>query len=144
LVRNNQFDQAQITTNPSTILGYMNTRHQGPEGSLFATGDTHDVYQVSALGGEIINLTINAAEEADLDLYVYDMNGQIVSSSVGVDLYCRFKALYGFLILSNRAQRDPKDIEESDGFRKYRNDGYQYIDNGHKLIVRVHVDERFN
>ena len=85
LVRNNQFDQAQITTNPSTILGYMNTRHQGPEGSLIATGDTRDVYQVSALGGEIINLTINAAEKADLDLYVYDMNGQIVSSSVGGD-----------------------------------------------------------
>jgi serine protease len=80
---NDDFPEAQPIPNPVTLGGYVNVPGAGPEGRSRAAGDEFDAFRVGLLGGQVVTLLI-ASEDAsdDLDLYLLDLDGQIVDASV--------------------------------------------------------------
>ena len=85
-VSNNTAATAQLVTNPVTIGGFANEPGTGPNfdglSNLTASGDEFDAYRINALGGEVINLRIATRGQGDLDLLLYDVNGQLIDFSV--------------------------------------------------------------
>ncbi len=85
-VGNNTLATAQFVTNPVTIGGFANEAGTGPNfdgrSNLTDSGDEFDSYIFNALGGEVINLRIATRGQGDLDLLLYDNNGQLVDFSV--------------------------------------------------------------
>ena len=81
---NDDFPEAQSIPNPVTLGGYANVPGAGPEGRSRADGDEFDAFRVGLLGGQVVTLLI-ASEDAndDLDLYLFDLGGEIVDASVG-------------------------------------------------------------
>jgi hypothetical protein len=84
-VSNNSFSRAQYRAIPSITSGYVNEPGTGPDytdsGNLTASGDEYDVYEINAAGGETIRLIIGDTT-ADLDLIVYDPDGEPVAYSL--------------------------------------------------------------
>jgi serine protease len=80
---NDDFDRAQAVPNPATIGGYVAAAGAGEPGAVFATGDTSDLYRFTAVGGEILALTIADSGE-DLDLRLFDADRNQVDESLGV------------------------------------------------------------
>ena len=80
---NDDFPEAQRIPNPVTLGGYANAPGAGPEGRSRAEGDEFDAFRVGLLGGQVVTLLI-ASEDVndDLDLYLLDLDGQIVDASV--------------------------------------------------------------
>ena len=78
-VSNNTAATAQLVTNPVTIGGFANEPGTGPNfdglSNLTASGDEFDAYRINALGGEVINLRIATRGQGDLELLLYDVNG---------------------------------------------------------------------
>ena len=85
-VSNNTIATAQFVTNPVTIGGFANEAGSGPNFDGLSTltdfGDEFDAYRFNALGGEVINLRIATRGQGDLDLLLYDSNGQLRDFSV--------------------------------------------------------------
>ena len=85
-VSNNTRETAQFVTNPVTIGGFANEAGTGPNfdgfSNLTESGDDFDGYRINALGGEIINLRIATRGQGDLDLLLYDNNGELIDFSV--------------------------------------------------------------
>jgi subtilisin family serine protease len=85
-VSNNTIATAQFVTNPVTIGGFANEAGTGPNfdslANLTTSGDEFDAYRINALGGEVINLRIATRGEGDLDLLLYDVDGQLIDFSV--------------------------------------------------------------
>jgi PKD repeat protein len=85
-VSNNTRATAQFVTNPVTIGGFANEAGTGPNfdglSNLTESGDDFDGYRINALGGEIINLRIATRGQGDLDLFLYDNNGELIDFSV--------------------------------------------------------------
>ncbi|MDA9050037.1 S8 family serine peptidase [Pseudomonadales bacterium] len=85
-VSNNTRATAQFVTNPVTIGGFANEAGTGPNfdglSNLTASGDEFDAYRINALGGEVINLRIATRGDGDLDLLLYDLDGQLIDFSV--------------------------------------------------------------
>ena len=85
-VSNNTPATAQFVTNPVTIGGFANEPGTGPnfdgQSNLTTSGDELDGYRINALGGEVINLRIATRGQGDLDLLLYDVNGQLIDFSV--------------------------------------------------------------
>ena len=85
-VTNNTTATAQFVTNPVTIGGFANEAGTGPNfdglSNLSESGDEFDSYRINALGGEVINLRIATRGEGDLDLFLYDSDGQLIEFSV--------------------------------------------------------------
>ena len=85
-VSNNTRATAQFVTNPVTIGGFANEAGTGPNfdgfSNLTESGDDFDGYRINALGGEVINLRIATRGQGDLDLLLYDNNGELIDFSV--------------------------------------------------------------
>ena len=83
-IPNNMIADAQLISNPATVSGYANAPGFGEEGNSTTGGDVEDIYEISALGGEIINLNMSDPNQTDLDLEVFDSNGNFVDGSYGI------------------------------------------------------------
>lgn len=84
-VYNDSFDEAQTLPVPSIVGGYVNRPYKGESGNSSISGDTWDVYRVSMIANQVVTLSIgDGAEAADLDLYLYDNNGNELDISEGV------------------------------------------------------------
>jgi serine protease len=81
---NDDYPEAQFIPNPVTLGGYANAPGAGPDGRSFTEGDEFDVFRVGLFAGQVVTLLI-ASENVndDLDLYLVDLELQIVEASVG-------------------------------------------------------------
>lgn len=80
---NDSIATAQPIPNPVTLGGYLNQPGAGPAGRSHSSGDLADVYQVSLLAGQQINLLIAGdGVHNDLDLELADRNGQLVDAAI--------------------------------------------------------------
>jgi serine protease len=73
---------AQVVSNPITIGGYINLPGTGPAGRSRQSGDIDDFFQVELLAGQRITMLVGDFEDADADLYLFDMQGNIVDFSI--------------------------------------------------------------
>ncbi|CDH44824.1 S8 family serine peptidase [Candidatus Contendibacter odensensis] len=79
---NDTVAEAQPIPNPVTLSGYVNQPGSGSSGRSRTTGDEVDVYKVSLLAGQPINLLIAGdGVNDDLDLALADINGKIIDAS---------------------------------------------------------------
>jgi serine protease len=82
---NDSLQAAQQLPNPVVVTGYVNTPGGGVAGRSRSNGDVSDFYAVDALAGQALTLFISDAQNADLDLYLYDTSGSQVDAATGVD-----------------------------------------------------------
>ncbi|MCP5197779.1 MAG: S8 family serine peptidase [Gammaproteobacteria bacterium] len=83
---NDTIIDAQPIPNPVTLGGYANRPGSGPAGRSRNIGDAVDVYRVSLLAGQPINLFIAGdGLRNDLDLGLYSLEGQLIEASLGQD-----------------------------------------------------------
>ena len=78
---NNDMAHAQEIPNPSVVGGYVNFRYNGEEGPLYEDGDPQDFYKASLAENETITLYIADSNSGDIDLKLYDGDGNIVDTS---------------------------------------------------------------
>ena len=86
---NDDFTTAQSLPNPVTVGGHLNRPGQGElGGATFRTGDTADFYSVMLHPGDVVFLTMandptqaTFFNRADLDIHLYDQNGQALDNS---------------------------------------------------------------
>ncbi|HRD48736.1 MAG TPA: S8 family peptidase [Candidatus Contendobacter sp.] len=79
---NDTIANAQPIPNPVTLGGYVNQPGSGPSGRSRAAGDEVDIYKVSLLAGQPINLLIAGdGVKDDLDLGLADLSGKILDAS---------------------------------------------------------------
>ncbi|MBU0992335.1 MAG: S8 family serine peptidase [Proteobacteria bacterium] len=78
---NNDMDHAQEISNPTVVGGYVTFKNNGEEGPLHEDGDESDFYEVTLAANESITLYIANADDGDLDLYLYDKDGDLTDSS---------------------------------------------------------------
>jgi serine protease len=84
-IPNNTLPTAQIIPNPASIGGYVNQPGSGPPGRSRIPGDASDLYRVSLVANQQITLTVgDASVPNDLDLFLLDINGNLVASSEGI------------------------------------------------------------
>ncbi|MEN8246905.1 MAG: S8 family serine peptidase, partial [Thermodesulfobacteriota bacterium] len=77
---NDTFETAQVLKkNPVILGGYVNIPEHGEEGNSYENGDMADVFKIALTKNETVNLYIAEYETADLDLYLYDSNQDIVA-----------------------------------------------------------------
>lgn len=81
-VPNNTLATAQVIANPTTLGGYVNVASAGEKGLTYTIGDSDDYFAIDLLKGQKINLVIATPNTADLDLYLYDSAGNVVSYSL--------------------------------------------------------------
>ncbi|HOW76488.1 MAG TPA: S8 family serine peptidase [Candidatus Competibacteraceae bacterium] len=80
---NDTVADAQPIPNPVTLGGYANQPGSGPVGRSRSVGDVVDVYRVSLLTGQSLNLFIASdGVRNDLDLGLYDLTGQLLDASL--------------------------------------------------------------
>ncbi len=91
-VSNNDFANAQRLGNPVLLGGYVNLPGTGPldpsgdpvtSGNLYTSGDDADIYAISLSGNELILLSISEPG-ADLDLALYDAQGNFIDASLSL------------------------------------------------------------
>lgn len=85
-IPNDDFSQAQQVFVPCSISGYVNLPGAGPDGASFNDGDLDDYYQVTLTDG--LSLVLYQTEDsnsADLNLYLYDSEQNLVDVSVSDD-----------------------------------------------------------
>lgn len=70
----------------------MNVPSSGPPGRSFEAGDTVDLFTADLVQGQLVRLSLPTvdmtrppAERDDADLYLYDINGELVDASVGLN-----------------------------------------------------------
>jgi len=74
---------AQVIPNPSTVGGHLNEIGVGEPGSTRDSGDFEDYFRLEARGGELISLFTAEPSAGDLDLYLFNFDGEIVDFSAG-------------------------------------------------------------
>ena len=106
---NDGFDRAQALPSPVRLGGFVNLPRSGSErGRAYARGDPSDFYALTVTAGETILLELDPgpAADADVDLYLYDPEGDLLDASLGVG---RFESLVppqpGRFFLEVRAYR---------------------------------------
>ncbi len=81
---NDSFSTAQRVGNPLNLAGYVNGVSSGEEGRSFLSGDRDDIFRVDLFAGQRVTLTISdSSSDNDLDLIIYDLQGQMVDESLG-------------------------------------------------------------
>ena len=73
---------AQAIGNPITLGGYANQPGSGPPGRSLDSGDIDDFFRVELLAGQRITMLVADYTEADADLYLYDLQGNVLDFSV--------------------------------------------------------------
>ncbi|MET0091770.1 MAG: S8 family peptidase, partial [Candidatus Thiodiazotropha sp.] len=86
-VPNHPAGNAQSVPNPVNIGGYVNEQGTGVAGNSFNSGDQDDYYLASLTAGQTLLLNIGDLDSADLDLFLFDTNGNQIDSSIGVDKF---------------------------------------------------------
>ncbi len=82
---NNTISTPQDIPNPVNLGGYANQPGEGEPGRSQAAGDASDIYRISVVAGQRINLIIgNSSPPNDLDLFMGDSDGNLIDSSEGV------------------------------------------------------------
>jgi serine protease len=79
---NDTLDTAQAIPNPITLGGYVNQPGTGAEGRSRDGGDIDDYYRVQLLAGQTVTMLVADFLQADADLYLYDLDGQVVDFSI--------------------------------------------------------------
>ena len=79
---NNSVATAQPISNPVTLGGYVNQPGTGEPGATQIAGDIDDFFRVDLLAGQAVTLLVAEFEQADADLYLYDLNGDILDFSI--------------------------------------------------------------
>lgn len=82
-IDNNTFAQAQPFTNPGSAGGYLTEAGVGASGEISETGDLSDYYAFDGFEGQQLSIAIGDPQAADIDLYLYDEAGDLISSSTG-------------------------------------------------------------
>lgn len=82
---NDQIANAQPLGNPGVVGGFASAIGTGVLGDRFASAfDETDLFSVTVAKDQSINLSMGAGPTiADLDLYLYNSNGALVTSSIG-------------------------------------------------------------
>lgn len=80
---NNTPEQAQHMPNPGSVGGYLSEAGLGESGQVSEAGDLNDFYQFDGFAGQLLSVVIGDPEAADIDLYLYNASGELVTSSVG-------------------------------------------------------------
>lgn len=78
---NDGFEDAQPIPVPATVGGYVALPGAGEAGAVGGDGDRRDVFAVT-LGGKQTLLLATAEPEADLDLYLYDADRELLDASI--------------------------------------------------------------
>ena len=78
---NDEVTLAQLIGSPSTVGGYLGDIGEGEPGNASDSGDTDDYFRIDANGGELVSLFTADYRDAELDLYLYDSNGEIAEYS---------------------------------------------------------------
>ena len=79
---NNTIATAQQISAPVTLGGYVNQPGTGEPGAVRVSGDIDDFFRVELLAGHAVTLLVADYELADADLYLYDLNGEILDFSI--------------------------------------------------------------
>ncbi len=83
VVANDSIDTAQPIINPVVLGGYVNRIGQGEQGRSFLSGDANDYFSVDLLAGQVISLVMAENPGSnDLDLFLYDENGDLIEGSL--------------------------------------------------------------
>lgn len=88
LASNNSFSTAQSIANPAIVGGHVNVAGSGNSGRTRVSGDVSDFYAVNLQAGQLVTLFIaNVTQRGvDLDLHLYNSNGQIIDGSINTGL----------------------------------------------------------
>ncbi|MCU7876439.1 MAG: S8 family serine peptidase [Candidatus Thiodiazotropha sp. (ex Lucinoma borealis)] len=79
---------AQQVPNPVNIGGYVNIPRSGSSGNSSLSGDEEDYYLIDMNAGQTLLLNIaDLGVGVDLDLYLYDLNGNFIDSSIGTSKF---------------------------------------------------------
>ena len=85
---NNSFAAVQPMPNPGLATGYLTVAGRGPDGPVKAAGDVVDGYSIRLQAGQVVELDFSAhPRDVDVDLYLYNVNRDIVGMSIGVNSY---------------------------------------------------------
>ena len=82
LAANDTIGTAQRLVSPITLGGYVNQPGTGAAGRSTIAGDIDDYYRVELIAGQAVTLLVADYQVADADLYVLDLQGNIVDFSV--------------------------------------------------------------
>lgn len=82
LIVNDDQNNPQLITNPTTLGGYVNEPGTGAEGRSQTAGDREDYFSIQLLAGQTVNLLVAQFQEADADLYLYNDEGELVDFSI--------------------------------------------------------------
>lgn len=81
---NNTTAEAQPVSNPVTLGGYINQPGTGAAGRSQQSGDIDDYFRVELLAGQQITMLVGDFTQADADLFLYDMQGNILDVSADI------------------------------------------------------------
>jgi serine protease len=84
-IANHPYTAAQVVPNPVNIGGYVNQAGQGYDGHSFDSGDINDYFLIDMQADQTLLLSIADQYAADLDLYLYDIDGNLIDGSVEED-----------------------------------------------------------
>ncbi|MES9947304.1 MAG: S8 family peptidase [Candidatus Thiodiazotropha sp.] len=92
-IPNHPATAAQVVPNPVNIGGYVNQPREGFAGLSFNSGDTDDYFLIDMQAGQTLLLNIaDLSSGEDLDLFLFDLNGQLIDASLG-GLDTKFESL---------------------------------------------------
>lgn len=81
-ISNNTIASAQPVPNPITLGGFINEPGAGAEGRSQIDGDIDDFFRLDLLAGQRVTMLVADFEQADADLYLYDLQGNVVAFSI--------------------------------------------------------------
>lgn len=81
-ISNDEPSNPQSIASPTTLGGYVNQPGTGEPGRSQQSGDVDDYFRVDLLAGQRITMLVGDFEQADADLYLFDIQGNIVDFSV--------------------------------------------------------------
>jgi serine protease len=81
-ISNDTFASAQPIPNPITLGGYINQPGTGAEGRSRIDGDINDFFRLDLLAGQRVTMLVADFEQADADLYLYDLQEKDVAHSI--------------------------------------------------------------
>ncbi|MFT6287332.1 MAG: serine protease [Alcanivorax sp.] len=82
LAANDSIGTAQALVSPITLGGYVNQPGTGADGRSTVVGDIDDYYRLDLIAGQAVTMLVADYQLADADLYVLDLQGNIVDFSI--------------------------------------------------------------
>ncbi|MEH6611141.1 MAG: S8 family serine peptidase [Halioglobus sp.] len=82
LAANDSIGTAQPLVSPTTLGGYVNQPGTGAVGRSTVAGDIDDYYRLDLIAGQAVTMLVADYQLADADLYVLDLQGNVIDFSV--------------------------------------------------------------